>query len=163
MVKIKFSFYSLSGTVPSAPLLVAVKMVSWLSSIPSCPFLPISLRPLGSASSALLSLLCCPMVVPSLLVVPLASFTMVWTCAVSFPAFPGPVAVASMAVSHHPLQSIHVANRCVAEAMHCAVLLWMACPSIFWSTSFLTMVVVIRVGSLAVMFHVLLVVLLVHR
>lgn len=149
--------------VPSGPVLVAVKMVSWLPSIPSCPFLLICFRPLRSASPAFLSLLRCPAVVPSLLVVPFANFTVVWTCAVSFPAFPGPVVVASMAVPHNPLQSVHVANRCVAEAMLCAVPLWMARPSIFWPTGFLKMVVVIIVGDLAVMFHVFLVVLLVHR
>lgn len=156
--------------MPSAPLLVAVAMSSRLPSLRFPAFLSLSLHPPGSVSLAVLTLPCCPAVLPGppVFVVPLSPLALVGRHAASLPAFPVPVPVAPVAPVAVPLLSLltlHVAQRRAAEAALHAGLCWLACLSIVWSNSFLMMMVVVAivVGGSAVVVDVLAPVLLVQR
>lgn len=152
----------------SAPLLVAMAMPSRLPSLPVRTFLPLSLRPPGSVSSAFLPFLARPAVLPGLpvFVVPLSGLAVVGGHAASLPALPVPVPVAPVApvaVPLLPLLGLHVAQRRAAEAVLQTGLGRLARPSAVRSDCFLMMVVAVIVGGSVVVVHVLAPVLLVER
>lgn len=155
--------------MPSAPLLVAVVMPSRLPSLPFLAVVTLSLRPPRSVSPAFFALPCCPAVLPgpSMFVVPLSPLTLVGRQAASLPAFPVLVPVAPVAPVAVPLLSLlalHIAQRCVAEATFQAGLRRLACVSTVRPNDFLMVVMVmIIVGSSAVVVDVLTPVLLVQR
>ncbi len=156
--------------MPSAPLLVAMAMPSRLPSLPFPAFLPLSFHPPGSVSLAVLTLPGCPAVLPRspVFVVPLSPLALVGRHAASLPAFPVPVPVAPVAPVAVPLLpqlTLHIAQRCAAEATFHTGLCWKACLSTVRSSRFLMMmmVVAIVVGGSAVVVDILAPVLLVQR